>query len=150
MSKPLEDKDSPALKARLQSLGFDQIEFEPKTNNRFIVKIEDFPSHVIKAVKLPSFFPTTTEKWAHGLELTFYNPIDARLEQQVLDLVARPQLLIRVNILSPVATIDTIWNIHVSNGSATFEGYDWSDKGATNFITAIFKVENVYITYPGY
>jgi len=33
-----------ALKEKLHSLGFEQIQFEPKLQKRFIVKIENFPS----------------------------------------------------------------------------------------------------------
>ena len=144
MSNPLEDKDSPALKARLQSLGFEQVEFEPKVNNRFIVQIKDFPSYVIKGVSLPH--RTRNGGW-DGLTLECYNPLETKLEMLAIDLVKAGDVKILIKLLSPTADVDTTWDILATNGAIDFGRINWSDEGKANLIYITFDVKEATISY---
>ena len=145
MNQKLEEKDSPALKARLQSLGFEQVEFEPKVCNRFIVQIEEFPSYVIKGVRLPS---RTATGWINGVELVCYNPLNTKLEEAAIALVQRGMVDITIKILTPTAHVDTVWQIVGKQGSVSFGNLNWSDDGEASRIFLRFEVQNATISYP--
>jgi len=145
MSKPLEDKDSPALKARLQSLGFEQVQFEPKVNNRFIVKIDGFPSYVIKGVNLPQ---CNAGGWINDVLLECYNPINTKIEATAIELIKQTTVDIKIQILTPTAEIDTEWDIVGKNGRVSFGSLNWSDEGEANLIHICFEVDSAKISHP--
>jgi hypothetical protein len=144
MSTSLEDKDSPALKARLQSLGFEQVDFEPKVSNRFIVYIDKFPSYVIKGVALPR--RDLNGKWGN-IQLECYNPLNTKLEQTAIDLVNQDEVEITIKLLTPTAEVDTTWELVVENGSVNFGSINWSDEGEANLIYITFDVKEATISY---
>jgi len=144
MSTPLEDKDSPALKARLQSLGFEQVQFEPKVSNRFIVYIDTFPSYVIKGVLLPSRFP---DGYWGPLQLECYNALETKLEQLALDVVKQEETKVIIKLLTPTAEVDTTWEIIATKGEIVFGGLNWSTEGEPNLIHIKFEVKSATISY---
>lgn len=145
MNNRLEDKDSPALKARLQALGFEQVQFEPKISNRFIVYIDTFPSYVIKGFSLPRF---TSVGWEGEVELECYNPLDTKLEQLAMALVKNPCVKIKIKLLTPTADVDTEWDITGKNGSVSFGNLNWSNSGDANLIYIRFEVDSAEVSYP--
>lgn len=140
----LEDKDSPALKARLQALGFEQVQFEPKVNNRFIVQMEGFPSYVVRGVSLPEF---TGVHWEGFLKLECYNPLETKLEEAAITLVAKEEVKVTVKVLSPTAVVDTTWEFVAANGVVEFGSYNWGDEGKPNMLTILFSVKSAKVTY---
>jgi hypothetical protein len=146
MNQKLEEKDSPALKSRLQALGFEQVEFEPKVCNRFIVQIENFPSHVIKGVRFPC--QLANGGWTNGIELKCYNPLNAKLEESAIALVRQETVDITIKILTPTAHVDTVWHIIGRQGRVSFGDLDWSDEGEASQIFLYFDVDSATISYP--
>lgn len=142
MSQALENKDSPALKDRLQSIGFEQIQFEPKVNNRFIVQAEGFPSYVIRGIKFPVY---SNGNWMGRLQFECYNPLEVHLEEIALHLVSKEEVKITMKVLGPTAMVDTTWEFTAVNGEVDFGGYHWSDEGKPNLITVSFDVKEASI-----
>lgn len=145
MNRILEDKDGPALKARLQALGFEQVQFEPKVNNRFIVKIEGFPSYVIKGVTLPTF---GSNEWIDGVTLECYNPLSTKIEEAAMALAKRTTVDIKIQILTPTAHVDTEWFIVGKDVEVSFGKLNWSNDGDPNLIYIHFGVMSAAISYP--
>lgn len=141
----MESKDSPGLQSRLKSLGFEQVDLEPKVRNRFIVKVDGLPSYVIKGIHLPM---RTLAGWEQRVELECYNPLDAKLENMVIELIRRGEVNIKIQILTPTAEVDTEWDIVGWNGEIYFGNLNWSDKGDANIIRVTFDVKSASISYP--
>ncbi len=145
MPNQMESKDSSGLQARLKGLGFEQVDLEPKVSNRFIVKIDGLPSYVIKGIHLPM---RTLAGWEQRVELECYNPLDAKLENTVIELIRRGEVKIKIQILTPTADIDTEWDIVGWNGEISFGSLNWSNKGDANLIHVTFEVKSATISYP--
>jgi hypothetical protein len=147
MSQPLEDKDSPALQTRLKEIGFVATEFEPKVSNRFIVRVDGIPSHVIKAVTLPRFSAIIGE-WEEEVQLTCYNPVDLKMEETLLAMAKQEKTDIQIDILAPTAEVVTTWKIVGTQPTVNFGPLDWSDKGQPLLLYIRFQPNEVTITYP--
>jgi len=144
MNQSLEETVSPTLKARLQALGFEQVQFEPKVSNRFIVQIDGFPSYVIKGIQPPTF---TKKGWLGHLELQCYNPLETNLEEAAIALVSKEEVKITVKILSATAQVDTTWEFIGVDGEVQFGDYNWSDEGKPNMLIISFFVKEAKVIY---
>jgi len=145
MSEAMEDKDSPQLKERLKSLGFEATQFEPKVNNRFIVKADGLPSYVVKGIKLPKY--CSNSNITSYIELECYNPLALKFEQTAIDFVKQPEVKIKVQILDPLANVDTTWDIVGVKGEVDFGALNWSNEGEANIVYITFEVKNFTVSY---
>lgn len=145
MSQSMEDKDSPQLKERLKTLGFEETQFEPKVNNRFIVKADGLPSYVVKGVKLPKY--RSDSSITSYIELECYNPLGLKFEQLAIDFAKQSEVKIKVQILGPVADVDTTWDIVGVEGEVDFGALNWSDEGQPNKVYITFTVKDFTISY---
>lgn len=141
---------TPELEEKLKNLGFQKTEFEAKTTNRFIVKLDGIPSYVVKGVNLPSFH--STDGWQGALRLQLYNPLDGQLEKTASKVILGKNLSVTLEMLKPEGEVDTRWTFNVVDGSGyiDFGALDWSFKGSPSLLEISFDVEpkGVAIEYP--
>ena len=142
-----------SLKKKLEDIGFEKVEFESKSNNRFIVQMEGIPSYLITGIDLPTY---SLEHWTGGLRkevtktwggfnLTLYNPIDLHLERELLKPTHEKTHNVVVKILDPVGEVVTKWEISAKLQEIDFGKLKWGEYGEPNTIRLYFLVENVEI-----
>ena len=140
-----------SLKKKLEDIGFEKSQFEPKVNNRFIVQMEGIPSYLIAGIDLPSYSywndvenKKVIKSWG-GFNLTLYNPIDMNLEREMLNPIHEETHKILVKILDPSGNIVTTWEISAKLETIDFGKLDWRKPGEVNTLRLYFQVENVEI-----
>lgn len=134
------------LQEKLNNLGFNITDFGPKTTSRFIVQMENIPSHVIKSIEFPELEGTTWSKCTY-LTLKLYNPIKEKLEQRCLDLLKKEKVNIQIRLLTPDGEVDTTWSIVGTNGIVKFGEFDWSENPNPNIIRLKFLIESASVNY---
>ena len=138
-----ETKDN-ALENKLKNIGYEKSEFEPVVLNRFIVKVEGIPSHLICSVKMPIRSVASSE-WSQ-LELELYNPVDFGLEKRLLEMNnGKSGVDVQVCYLSPTGEVVTDWNIQTNLVSIDFGKFAWKNEGDPHIITLYFDVNSVTI-----
>lgn len=105
--------------------------FEPKLSNRFVVKIDDIPSYVIKSVSRPSI----TRNWLgnfvwNPVDLVLYDPITPSSADAVMSkIIKKSNWNFNVMILGPVGDNVEEWRVECPYLiSSNFSSLDWSSK----------------------
>lgn len=140
-SSKSEDK---TVESKLKTLGYEKTEFQPKISNRFIVKVDGLPSHIIKRVILPTC--DFLCNWYGWVSLELYNPVEEQVEKLAMELIKKESVTITVHILNSNVEIDTTWVITGESGEVLFGEYNWEDETSQNLIVR-FEPVNVNISY---
>ena len=138
------------LRAKLKTLGFEDVAFEPKVKNRFIATMEHVPSHLIKSIHLPDkrVYKEENKPAMHNwgtMEITLYNPVSGNLEKTLVETDIEKEHEITVKILDPVGEVITTWVIHGTLSRIAFDSLDWSNKGVAALAYLSFDVNSVVI-----
>lgn len=133
------------LNENLLKVGFEKVDFEPVVQNRFIVKTDDIPSHLIKSVVMPFYHNSDIGPEWSILKLYIYNPVNVQLEKSLVKVLKKKKMVLQVLYLSPIGEVITTWNIDADVDSIDFGKFDWSNTGDPNIISVCLDVKKVEI-----
>lgn len=140
------------LEIKLKEIGFEQIQFEPKTNSKFFVKLDGIPSYAIKGVRFPPYQRDSIEKdpgWCKyiPLSLEIYNVLGESIEQKCFDIISKSEVQISISLLTSDGEVDTTWQIVAKGTGITFDNLDWSDNQVPNKIYLKFQIKTATVSY---
>lgn len=129
------------LEQKLKNIGFEHTEFEVKGANRFLVKTDVIPPHLISGVKMPVLKSDST--WGN-LTLYVYNSTDFN-GVKAFKTIAEKTQLIKILLLSPVGDVVETWTVEAVLVEADFGKFDWANANTPNIISAQFDVVSVEV-----
>jgi len=129
---------------------------EPKKENRFVVNFPEpfkIPQYVIHKTSRPSFYITESGmiKW-NNIAFILYDPISPSTSVAIMEGVKElrkkdsQNLVIGIEILSPVGDVVESWDIHGKINSIDFGVLDWKNGNHLN-ITIDFNVDYAKLNF---